>query len=207
MSDNECSLSPWYKWITVSDTPDMHYAMNIHHGSTSFSSIYTLVLSYIVSATMVHNCIQEMLSLHHNIQCCKSAFRWYSNRKAVKMSVDAICGTTDCQIDCILFCHWELTHWGRDKMADISQTTFWNAFSWMKICKFRLRFHWRLFLRVQITIFQHWFRKWLGADQATSHYLNQWWLVYWRIYVSLGLNELSSQRDHLSTQYDKLCAI
>ena len=29
-----------------------------------------------------------------------------------------------------------------------------------------------------------------GADQATSHYLNQWLLVYWRIYVSLGLNEL-----------------
>ena len=26
--------------------------------------------------------------------------------------------------------------------------------------------------------------------QATSHYLNQWWLVYWRIYASLGLNEL-----------------
>ena len=27
-------------------------------------------------------------------------------------------------------------------------------------------------------------------DQATSHYLNQWWLNYWRIYASLGLNEL-----------------
>ena len=26
--------------------------------------------------------------------------------------------------------------------------------------------------------------------QATSHYPNQWWLAYWRIYVSLGLNEL-----------------
>ena len=22
-------------------------------------------------------------------------------------------------------------------------------------------------------------------------YLNQWWLVYWRIYASLGLNELT----------------
>ena len=29
----------------------------------------------------------------------------------------------------------------------------------------------------------------IGAGQATSHYLNQWWLVYWRIYASLGLNE------------------
>ena len=32
----------------------------------------------------------------------------------------------------------------------------------------------------------------LGADQATIHYLNKWWLVYWRIYASLGLNELIS---------------
>ena len=29
------------------------------------------------------------------------------------------------------------------------------------------------------------------AENATSHCLNQWWLVYWRIYASLGLNELS----------------
>ena len=29
--------------------------------------------------------------------------------------------------------------------------------------EFRLRFHWTLFLRVQLTIIQHWFRKWLGA--------------------------------------------
>ena len=50
------------------------------------------------------------------------------------------------------------THWGREKMAAIFQTTFSYAFSWMKILKFRLRFHWSLFPRVQLTIFQHWFR-------------------------------------------------
>ena len=50
-----------------------------------------------------------------------------------------------------------LTHWGRDKMAAISQTTLSNAFSWMKMLKFRLNFHWNLLLRVQLTIFQHWF--------------------------------------------------
>ena len=38
-------------------------------------------------------------------------------------------------------------------------------------------------------IFQHRLRYWLGADQATSPYLNQWWLVYWYIYTSLGLSE------------------
>ena len=41
-----------------------------------------------------------------------------------------------------------LTHWGRDKMADISQTTFSNAFTWMKIHQFRLIFHWSLFLLI-----------------------------------------------------------
>ena len=51
-----------------------------------------------------------------------------------------------------------LTHWGREKMAAIFQTTFSSAFSWMKMFKFRLKFHWSLFPRVQLTIFQHWFR-------------------------------------------------
>ena len=57
--------------------------------------------------------------------------------------------------------------------------------------KFQIKFHWSLFLRVQLTIFQHWFRQWPGADQATSHCLNQCWLVYRCIYSSLRLNELS----------------
>ena len=51
-----------------------------------------------------------------------------------------------------------LTHWGRDKMAAVSQTTFSNAFSWMKMLEFRFKFHWSLFLRVQLTTFQHLFR-------------------------------------------------
>ena len=52
----------------------------------------------------------------------------------------------------------KLTHWGRDKMAAIFPTTFSNGFSWMKMYEFRLTFHWSLFLGVQLTIFQHWFR-------------------------------------------------
>ena len=52
---------------------------------------------------------------------------------------------------------WSLTHWGRDNMAAISQTIFSSAFSWIKMYKFRLSFHWSLFPRVQSTIFQHGF--------------------------------------------------
>ena len=51
-----------------------------------------------------------------------------------------------------------LTHWGRDKMAAIFWMTFSNVFSSMKMYLFRLSFHWNLFLRVQLRIFQHWFR-------------------------------------------------
>ena len=82
-----------------------------------------------------------------------------------------------------------LTHWGPDKMDAISQTTFSSAFSWMKMFEFHLRYP---KCPINNTMFQHWFRWWLGAVQATSHYLNQWWLFYRRIYASLGLNELKS---------------
>ena len=51
-----------------------------------------------------------------------------------------------------------LTHWGRDKMAAISQMTLSNGFSWMKMLEFRSRFHWSLFPRVKLKIFQFWFR-------------------------------------------------
>ena len=85
----------------------------------------------------------------------------------------------------------ETQHEHREKMSTIFQTTSSNEFSWMKMYEFLLRFHWSSFLRVQLTIFQDWFRQWLDAGQATSHSLNQWWLIYWRIYASLGFSELN----------------
>ena len=42
----------------------------------------------------------------------------------------------------------------QDKTDAISQTTFSSAFSSMKMFEFRLKFHWNLFLRVQLTIVQ-----------------------------------------------------
>ena len=89
-------------------------------------------------------------------------------------------------LDCIV--SW--TYRGRDKMAPIFQTTYSNSFSWRNIYDFRLRFPCSLLLRFQLTIFHYWLRKWLVADQATRHYLNQFCLKYCRIYASLGLNQL-----------------
>ena len=48
----------------------------------------------------------------------------------------------------------DVTHWGQDKIATIFQTIFSNAFLWMKMNKYGLRFHKRLFPMVQSTIFQ-----------------------------------------------------
>ena len=85
-----------------------------------------------------------------------------------------------------------LTHWGRDKIAAIFQTTFSNAYYWMKMYDSRLGFHISVFHGFELTIRQHWFKQlWLGADQAASHYLNQWWLFHLRIYASFGLSRCS----------------
>ena len=93
------------------------------------------------------------------------------------------------------------THWSRVKMAAISQTAFLNASSWKKLYELRLTFHWSV---VELTTFQHWFVYWLGADQATSQYLNQWYLIHWRIYASLGLNELISPLSNFQNTCDVL---
>ena len=50
-----------------------------------------------------------------------------------------------------------------------------NCISWMKTFDFHIKFHWSMFLRVQLIICQHWFRWWLGTQQATIHYLIQQW--------------------------------
>ena len=59
--------------------------------------------------------------------------------------------------------HSSLTHWGRDNMADVYQTTFSMHFL-MKLLQFWLKFHWKF-----------WFRQWLGAGQPTGRCLNQRW--------------------------------
>ena len=68
-----------------------------------------------------------------------------------------------------------LTHLPLIKMTAISQTIFSDAFSWMKSFVFWLKFHWGLFLSFLLAITQHCFRYWVGAEKATSHYLNQCW--------------------------------
>ena len=66
----------------------------------------------------------------------------------------------------------DLTHWGQDEMAAITQTTLSKAYSWMILFQFQIIFHWNV----------------LNMWQAIIWTYNG--LVCWRIYVSLSLNEL-----------------
>ena len=81
-----------------------------------------------------------------------------------------------------------LTHWGQDKMAAIFQMTFWNGFSWMKMYELRLKISLKFVPRGPINIIPVLVQ--IMACRLTDTKLNQWWSAYWRIYVSIGLNEL-----------------
>ena len=176
----------------------LRHSWDLHRGllcNSSASSKPIAALPFVIRAYV------DTKALAKNFQqCCK-----YINKHG-SCVITICCALEPVDLSCIRQCfHWSdhalahvngptSTHWGQDKMAAIFQTTFSNAFSWKKMFEFRLKFHWSLFPGVQLTILQHWLRQWLGADQATSHYLNQCWLDHRRIYASLGLNELKGMK-------------
>ena len=100
-----------------------------------------------------------------------------------------------------------LKHWGREKMAIISQTTLPNVLSRMKLYGYWLTFHWNVFLRVNnipvLVEIMAWRR--LGA---TSHHLNQSlvrlrthicatrprWFITWYAYGNGEIKTLSCDR-------------
>ena len=86
---------------------------------------------------------------YYNVSCCLSLAGHIHNIISASSHIAKSHGT------CIIVM---LTPWGRDKMDAILQKAFSSAFSWMKMFEFQLRYHWSLFLKVQSTIFQHWFR-------------------------------------------------
>ena len=60
----------------------------------------------------------------------------------------------------------------------IQISKFWQVRNLRLPFHFCFVFHWSLFLRVQLKLIRYWFRWRLGADKATSHYLNQRCLIY-----------------------------
>ena len=84
------------------------------------------------------------------------------------------------------------THRGWEKMAAISQAIFSSLFSCMKIFVFWLQYRWELPQRVQLT------KHSIGSDNRLAPNRRQAiigsndGLFYWRIYASLGLDELKT---------------
>ena len=91
-------------------------------------------------------------------------------------------------------------------MAAILQTTFSCVFSWMKNFVLWFKCHWSLFLGVQLAIIQHWFRYWLGAEQAIAWTNTD--TVHWRIYATLGGDKLMASNSLKETTVEKfnICA-
>ena len=65
-----------------------------------------------------------------------------------------------------------LTHWDRNIMVIILQTTFSNAFYWIQIGVFWLKSHWNLFPRPNWQDVRLWLGQSAGTAKVRSHYLN-----------------------------------
>ena len=83
--------------------------------------------------------------------------RWALNVRAVQYGIQLLARLS--QKNPVVYLGHEIQHiQDHNKMADFSQTTFIDAFSWQKTFVFWFEFHWRLFLVVKLTISLHCFR-------------------------------------------------
>ena len=83
------------------------------------------------------------------------------------------------------------THWSRDKMAAISQTTLSNEFSLMKFVPKGPINNFPVLVQI------------MAWRLPASHYLNQWWLDYLYIYIYTYIYTYIFK--YINRQYIKLC--
>ena len=130
--------------------------------------IFTIATNHSTNCHLINCSILFMVTHRHgnNIDFCqvkKTQFKEWWNQKhiflkfsAARIRLNACPSFTYTRL--WIFTQYYSTHWGRDKMAAIFQTAFWNAFFQWKCINFDSDFSCSLFLRVQSTIFHHWFR-------------------------------------------------
>ena len=76
----------------------------------------------------------------------------------------------------VIFRSQYVTHCEWDEMAAILQTTISNEIHWNFLFNFKQNVIYIYSIGSgRLAINYYWFRKWIGAKQATNHYLNQWW--------------------------------
>ena len=118
-----------YKWSFVSNTKRIQPELYIFHSGKEY---YISLLSNFV--------IKSWPDKFKNVRQGRTSLHTFSCQWLFDILILAtICGKknernlswTTYVIEQVL-----LTHWGRDKMVDFSQTTFLNAFSWMKMFEF-----------------------------------------------------------------------
>ena len=71
----------------------------------------------------------------------------------------------------------EMEHWHPSNGCHFAENIFDFIFLTGNLILL-IKFHWSLLPMVHLTISQYWFRVWLGAYQAPSHNLNQWWPLW-----------------------------
>ena len=125
----------------------------LRYNDTRCSLAFDMMLYHLAKKSLTHQGPDKMATLlylwHFEIH--------FVDRKLVFSIISGHWDAADCRNPSSWkerTCLSNLTNWGWEKTADILQTTFSNAFSWMKI----FAFDWGLFLRVQSTIMQQWFR-------------------------------------------------
>ena len=121
-------ICAWIKdWINSREAGDWR---RLRHHYDVIIIVLPVCMGSLKRQSLWGGCIDSWLDLSCTASMC--SLRWTSSHWKKKRDI-------------------RLTHWGRDKMDAISQTTFSSTFSWMKMFEFRLKFHWSLFLWVELT--------------------------------------------------------
>ena len=136
-------------------TLTIHWCINASQGFNELTildhSIFKISKTLlIITALCQRNCIQKKKKIK------LTYFMKYG--MSLNSKSDLILAFFSHVIRCHVVMDHVLTHLSSDKMAAISQTIFSDSFSWMKSFVLWLKFHWSLFLWVQLTTNQHWFK-------------------------------------------------
>ena len=128
-------------WANNPDPSDLR-RLCTHYDITAmkFNTLYMNKQMPVVDNIFKHIFFKKMISL-------QSTFHWLLSFSWVPLTISHNGLSLN-----------SLTHLPLDKMAAILQTIYSDAFLWMKNFVLWLKSYWSVFLSVQLTINQHWFR-------------------------------------------------